>query len=93
MGFQPEDPYDESLPVVYTQTTYERKWSIYDRYDVVTETRVTTKVNSAGQTTAVTKQVEYTRTRYPGYPGSVRQSGSRAESVSTVTVTGAPRRR
>ncbi|MBM7771089.1 RNA polymerase sigma factor (sigma-70 family) [Actinokineospora baliensis] len=87
-NLQQADYYDESLPVVYTQTAYERKWSIYDRYDVVTETRVTTKVNAAGQTTSVTRQVEYTRTRYPG---SAR--GTRVESGSTVTVTGTPRRR
>ncbi|WP_084467381.1 sigma factor [Actinokineospora inagensis] len=77
--------FDESLPIVYTSTTttYQHSWSSYDGYEVITETTVTTKVNSAGQTTAVTKQAEYTR---PRRPGSWR-GGAWGGSVSTLTVT------
>ncbi|SES48849.1 sigma-70 family RNA polymerase sigma factor [Actinokineospora terrae] len=89
MNTQQVSTFDESLPVVYSQTTYERRWTVYDRYDVVTETRVTTKVNSARQTTVATKQAEYTHYRHPR---PVRQ-GTRVESYSSVTVTGVPRPR
>jgi RNA polymerase sigma factor (sigma-70 family) len=52
--------YDDTQPVVFEQTSYERKWSIYDDHDVVEETKTQTKVNAANQTTVVTQSSEYT---------------------------------
>ncbi|WP_436493066.1 sigma-70 family RNA polymerase sigma factor [Actinokineospora sp. HUAS TT18] len=52
--------YDESQPVVFEKTSYERKWAIYDQYDVVDETTTTTRVNAADQTTVVTETTHYT---------------------------------
>ncbi len=62
---QPENAYDDSLPVVYSQSYYERKYSIYDRYDVVTESTTVTRVNSANQTTVATQTTSYTRHHTP----------------------------
>ncbi|GLZ41260.1 sigma factor [Actinokineospora sp. NBRC 105648] len=81
VGTQQVEVFDESLPIVYTQTRYERKWAIYDRYDVITETTVTTKVNSARQTTVSSRQTEYTRRHEPR-----RTSGTRVETGSSVSV-------
>ncbi|CRK60799.1 putative membrane protein [Alloactinosynnema sp. L-07] len=52
--------YDESQPVVFEKTSYERKWAIYDQYDVVEETTTTTRVNAADQTTVITETTQYT---------------------------------
>ncbi|GAA3023920.1 sigma-70 family RNA polymerase sigma factor [Actinokineospora globicatena] len=89
MTIQQVDTYDESLPVIYSQTSYEWRTVAYERYDVVTETRVTTKVNSARQTTVATRSAEYTRYRHP----RPTRAGTRVETYSTVTVTGATRPR
>lgn len=70
MGIQatPGDDYDESLPVVYEQSSYQRKWSVYDDREVHTETTRQTKVNSANQTTVVTSTTRYTTFRESSKP-------------------------
>ncbi|SDJ42801.1 RNA polymerase sigma factor, sigma-70 family [Actinokineospora alba] len=66
------EPYDETLPVVYERSTFERKWAVYDQYDVVNESTTTTRVNAAEQTTVVTKTTEYTVYRTPTETGDPR---------------------
>jgi len=63
------DDYDETQPVVFEKTSYERKWAIYDEYDVVDETITTTKVNAANQTTVVTETTQYTVYHTPSAGG------------------------
>ncbi|WP_187221894.1 sigma-70 family RNA polymerase sigma factor [Actinokineospora xionganensis] len=74
-GIEPKmasEPYDESQPVVYERSTFERKWAVYDQYDIVNERTTTTRVNAAEQTTVVTKTTEYTVYRTPTATGDPR---------------------
>ncbi|OLR95577.1 sigma-70 family RNA polymerase sigma factor [Actinokineospora bangkokensis] len=77
--------YDRSLPVVSRQVSYERKWAVYDRYDVVSETSTTTLVNAAAQTTVATSSTEYTQYREPGRdpaPTTREQGGPTGPTVT-----------
>ena len=63
MGAKVVEPYDESLPVVYTHSSTQRKWQVYDDREVYTVTTRETRVNSANQTTVVTSSTAYTSVR------------------------------
>ncbi|SDC77853.1 sigma-70 family RNA polymerase sigma factor [Actinokineospora iranica] len=86
------DDYDESLPVVFEQSYYERKWSIFDWYDVITETTLVTRVNSANQTTVATSRSEHTQHRTPpsGEQDSRVMSTSPASESVAPTSSGPP---
>jgi RNA polymerase sigma factor (sigma-70 family) len=64
------EPYDESLPVIYTHTSTQRKWQVYDDREVYTVTTRETRVNSANQTTVATSSTAYTSMRPTPSPGS-----------------------
>ena len=63
MGVKAEEPYDESLPVIHSETSTQRKWQVYDDREVYTEIVRETRVNSAHQTTVVTSSTAYTSMR------------------------------
>ncbi|MFC7618486.1 sigma-70 family RNA polymerase sigma factor [Actinokineospora soli] len=63
MGVAVDEPYDESLPVIYSETSTQRKWQVYDDREVYTVTTRETRVNSAYQTTVVTSSTAYTSMR------------------------------
>lgn len=54
------EPYDESQPVVYERSTFERKFAPYEEYDVYDEKTTTTRINAADQTTMWTSTTTYT---------------------------------
>ncbi|MDQ3576255.1 MAG: sigma-70 family RNA polymerase sigma factor [Actinomycetota bacterium] len=59
----PTGTYDNSLPVVYQEESFEQDVVYYENHDVVRETTRSTKVNSADQTTVATRSTEYTRNK------------------------------
>lgn len=63
MNVNVEEPYDESLPVVYEHTATQRKWQVYDDREVYTVITRSTRVNSANQTTVATSSTAYTSMR------------------------------
>ncbi|MCG8917602.1 sigma-70 family RNA polymerase sigma factor [Actinokineospora sp. PR83] len=84
----PVDDFDDTLPVVSRQVSHQRKWWVYDQYDVISEVSTTTLVNAADQTTVSTSTSEYTRYRAPGGTAAPTPVSSRdAPEAPTVTRT------
>jgi RNA polymerase sigma factor (sigma-70 family) len=57
--------FDESAPIVYRETTVERRTTTYDDYVVVHETTTVTETNSRNQTRTRTTTTSYTEPRDP----------------------------
>jgi hypothetical protein len=57
--------FDESAPIVYRETTVERRTTTYDDYVVVHETTTVTETNSRNQTRTRTTTTSYTQPRDP----------------------------
>jgi RNA polymerase sigma factor (sigma-70 family) len=60
-----EASFDESSPIVYRETTVERRTKTYDNYVVVYETTTVTETNSRDQTRTRTTTTSYTQPRDP----------------------------
>ncbi|MGQ0839900.1 sigma-70 family RNA polymerase sigma factor [Actinokineospora sp.] len=79
----PVSTYDENQPVVFQQSSYQWKWSVYDDREVVSETTTQTKVNAANQTTVLTQTTE--RTTY--YSPRAEPAGEYAQVVPSPSPT------
>ncbi len=57
--------FDESAPIVYRETTVERRTTEYETYTLVDETTTVTEVNSLNQTRTTTQTSSYTEPHPP----------------------------
>ena len=67
--------FDESAPIVYRETTVERRTTEYETYTLVDETTTVTEVNSLDQTRTTTQTTSYTEPHPP--EGSERDGRDR----------------